>query len=229
MYTYNREKVLRNIAFLYYLQVTNIFYFIPFYFILFYSLCLFCSILFHFKISFGGFLGGSVDKNLPANAVIMGSIPDPERSHMCWNHWSLSAWKPVLHQRSQHTEKPEHHNRGKPRAARNTQHSQEYQERKITFNVIFDSQSWFHNLLVDLNESFEKYCPSLWCSKGWKPERFSLWTRLRNFANLFQIISILIFHSFTYSLISLVRGIAMESLPWVGHLSPLLGKQWWAG
>ena len=30
----------------------------------------------------GGFAGGSVVKNLPANAGDMGSIPDPGRSHM---------------------------------------------------------------------------------------------------------------------------------------------------
>ena len=35
------------------------------------------------KCHLGGFLGGSVDKNLPANAGNMGSIPDPERFHMC--------------------------------------------------------------------------------------------------------------------------------------------------
>ena len=67
---------------IHYLQVTNIFYSIPFYFILFYSIC-FGLINFTLKCHLGGFLGGSVDKNLPANAGNMGSIPDPERFHMC--------------------------------------------------------------------------------------------------------------------------------------------------
>ena len=34
------------------------------------------------KIAFGGFLGGSVVKNPPANAGNMGLIPDLGRSHM---------------------------------------------------------------------------------------------------------------------------------------------------
>ena len=34
----------------------------------------------------GGFPGGSVVKNLPANAGDMGSIPDPGRSHMQWSN-----------------------------------------------------------------------------------------------------------------------------------------------
>ena len=38
-----------------------------------------------------GFPGGSVAKNLPAMAGDMGSIPDPERSHM---PLSNEAWAP---------------------------------------------------------------------------------------------------------------------------------------
>ena len=34
------------------------------------------------------FPGGSVVKNPPANAGVMGSIPDPGRSHMPWSNWS---------------------------------------------------------------------------------------------------------------------------------------------
>ena len=33
-----------------------------------------------------GFLGGSVVKNLPANAGDRGSIPDPGRSHILWGN-----------------------------------------------------------------------------------------------------------------------------------------------
>ena len=33
-----------------------------------------------------GFPGGSVVKNLPANAGDTGSTPDPERSHMPWSN-----------------------------------------------------------------------------------------------------------------------------------------------
>ena len=32
------------------------------------------------------FPGGSVVKNLPANAGVMGSIPDPRRSRMSWSN-----------------------------------------------------------------------------------------------------------------------------------------------
>ena len=32
------------------------------------------------------FPGGSVVKNPPANAGVMGSIPDPRRSHMSWSN-----------------------------------------------------------------------------------------------------------------------------------------------
>ena len=35
-----------------------------------------------------GFPDGSVVKNLPANAVDMGSIPGPERFHMLWSSWA---------------------------------------------------------------------------------------------------------------------------------------------
>ena len=34
-----------------------------------------------------GFPGGSVVKNLPANAGDMGSIPDPGRFHMPWSNY----------------------------------------------------------------------------------------------------------------------------------------------
>ena len=37
------------------------------------------------KTNCRGFPGGSVDKNLPANAGDRGSIPDPGRSHMPWS------------------------------------------------------------------------------------------------------------------------------------------------
>ena len=33
-----------------------------------------------------GFPGGSVVKNLPANAGDMGSIPGPQRSYMSWSN-----------------------------------------------------------------------------------------------------------------------------------------------
>ena len=33
-----------------------------------------------------GFPGGTVDKNLPANAGDMGSVPGPGRSHMLVHH-----------------------------------------------------------------------------------------------------------------------------------------------
>ena len=38
------------------------------------------------KIILEGFPGGSVVKNLPANAGDMNLIPDPERSHMPWGN-----------------------------------------------------------------------------------------------------------------------------------------------
>ena len=37
------------------------------------------------------FPGGSVDKNLPANAEDRSSIPGPGRFHMPWNNESLCA------------------------------------------------------------------------------------------------------------------------------------------
>ena len=42
-----------------------------------------------------GFLGGSVVKNLPANAGDTGSIPGPGRSHISWS-------KPVHHNYGAH-------------------------------------------------------------------------------------------------------------------------------
>ena len=64
-----------------------------------------------------GFPGGPVDKNLPANAEDMGSIPSLGRFHMRWNNSARAPHllsplilKPVLHnQRSHHNEQPEHH------------------------------------------------------------------------------------------------------------------------
>ena len=46
------------------------------------ALCLKNKIDTLIKISFGGFPGGAVVKNLPANAGDMGSSPGPGRSHM---------------------------------------------------------------------------------------------------------------------------------------------------
>ena len=92
-----------------------------------------------------GFPGGSVLKNLPANAGDTGSIPDPRRFQMPWsnlspcvtiaewaydldprnhNHWSPCTIKPVLHERSGWNEKPVHCNYRKAGAAMRTQHSQ---------------------------------------------------------------------------------------------------------
>ena len=39
-----------------------------------------------FKISLRGFPGGTVVKNLPANAGDTGSSPGPGRSHMPWSN-----------------------------------------------------------------------------------------------------------------------------------------------
>ena len=93
-----------------------------------------------------GFPGGSVLKNLPANAGDTGSIPDPRRFQMPWsnlspcititewaydldprnhNYWSPCTLKPVLHnKRSRWNEKPVHCNYRKAGAAMKTQHSQ---------------------------------------------------------------------------------------------------------
>ena len=47
------------------------------------------------KTVLGGFPGGSVIKNLPANAGDTGLIPDPGRSHM--TNWDcVTTIKPVL-------------------------------------------------------------------------------------------------------------------------------------
>ena len=65
------------------------------------------------------FLGGTVGKNLPANAGDRGSIPDPGRFHMpqgnsahaSCNYWSLRTLEPMLHnKRTHHNEKPKHFN-----------------------------------------------------------------------------------------------------------------------
>ena len=57
-----------------------------------------------------GFPGGSVVKNLPANAGDTGSIPGPGRSHMHGATKSVCL-EPVLHsKRSYHKEKPAHCN-----------------------------------------------------------------------------------------------------------------------
>ena len=77
-----------------------------------------------------GFPGGSMIKNPPANTVDMGSISSPGGSHMreatksihrnywaralesrSYNYCSPSALQPLLcNKRSQHSEKPVHHN-----------------------------------------------------------------------------------------------------------------------
>ena len=41
---------------------------------------------FHFKVRFGGFPGGAVVKNPPANAGDTGSSPGPGRSHIPWSN-----------------------------------------------------------------------------------------------------------------------------------------------
>ena len=40
------------------------------------------------KEMYGGFPGGAVVENLPANAGHTGSIPGPGRSHMLWSDWA---------------------------------------------------------------------------------------------------------------------------------------------
>ena len=64
------------------------------------------------------FPGGSVVKNLPANAGDTGLTPDPVRSHMPWsnkapghNYWSPRALEPKLcNKRSHGNKKPAHRN-----------------------------------------------------------------------------------------------------------------------
>ena len=79
---------------------------------------------------FTHFPGGTVGKNLPANAGHLGSIPDPGRSYMPWSNWapeprllSLSsrAWEPQLlvepvlcSTESHHDESPVHCSRVAP-------------------------------------------------------------------------------------------------------------------
>ena len=92
------------------------------------SLCHLCKLEPH-----GGFPGGSVVKNLPANVGDMGSIPGLGRSHMPQsnevqvpqllspgtatiepsgsNCWRLHAVEPVHHERSHYTETPTHCNK----------------------------------------------------------------------------------------------------------------------
>ena len=48
-------------------------------------LFLFC-LNFYFKFILGGFPGGTVVKNPPANAGDTGSSPSPGRSHMLWSN-----------------------------------------------------------------------------------------------------------------------------------------------
>ena len=50
----------------------------------------------------GGFSGGSVPKNLPANAGNTSSIPGPGRSHMPWSNYAQEL--PVLSPRAPNTE-----------------------------------------------------------------------------------------------------------------------------
>ena len=46
-----------------------------------------CSLLYcSLNLTFNGFLGGAVDKNLSDNAGDMGSIPDLGRCHMPWSN-----------------------------------------------------------------------------------------------------------------------------------------------
>ena len=42
------------------------------------------------------FPGGTADKNLPANAGELGSIPGPGRSHMPRVSWCATATEPTL-------------------------------------------------------------------------------------------------------------------------------------
>ena len=53
-----------------------------------------------FKI-FSDFPGGSVVKNLPANAGDIGSIPGLGRSHMLWGY-SAYVLEPMLHEKPSH-------------------------------------------------------------------------------------------------------------------------------
>ena len=73
----------------------------------------------------GDFPGGSVVKNLPANAGNTGSIPGPERPHMSWDNESLApqllisyALEPELQDKRRHC------NNRSPCTAVKTQHSQ---------------------------------------------------------------------------------------------------------
>ena len=58
-----------------------------------------------YKYRVGGFPGGTVVKNPPANAGDTGSIPGPERSHM-----PRSNWARVPQLLSLRSEKPAHRN-----------------------------------------------------------------------------------------------------------------------
>ena len=46
------------------------------------------------------FPGGTVDKNLPANARDTGSVPDPGRSHTLWSRWACVPTACAVHQDS---------------------------------------------------------------------------------------------------------------------------------
>ena len=99
------------------------------------------QILYLKTVKHGGFPGGAVVENLPANAGNMGSSPGLGRSHMPRSNWarepqllSLRVWSLCsATKRGCDSEKPAHHNeewpplattRESPRTETKTQHSQ---------------------------------------------------------------------------------------------------------
>ena len=98
------------------------------------------------KTSPGGFPGGSVVRNLPANAGDAGVIPDPERFHMPWSN-EAPAPEPLspyllepMQQRSHHNEKetPQQENSPNPHPQtpcnqRKPLHSNEHSTAKIKY------------------------------------------------------------------------------------------------
>ena len=134
-----------------------------------------------------GFPGGSVLKNLPANAGDTGSIPDPRRFQMPWsnlspcitiaewaydldprnhNHWSPCNVKPVLHERSGWNEKPVHCNYRKAGVAMRTQHSQKINKLEKKKKRWQSKRIW--NSLSHMNESncIYRYNNSHWKLTG---------------------------------------------------------------
>ena len=68
-----------------------------------------------------GFLGGEVDKNLPAIAGDMGSVPELGRSYMLWSNLARAPQllRSLCHnQRSHSSEKPMQHDREQPSLTR---------------------------------------------------------------------------------------------------------------